>query len=44
MAFLEPVVLLDVMQVIASDHDGPRHFAIDDNAPNQKSRSAMSIG
>ena len=43
MALLEPVVLLDVMQVIASDNDGPRHFAIDDNTPNQKRKSAMSM-
>ena len=27
MAFLEPVILLDVMKVIASDDDGPRHFS-----------------
>ena len=26
-ALLEPVVLLDVMEVIASDDDGPRHFS-----------------
>ena len=43
MALLEPVVLLDVVKVIASDDDRPRHFGIDDNAPNQKRRSAMSI-
>ena len=43
MALLEPVVLLDVVKVIASDNDRPRHFGIDDNAPNQKRRSAMSI-
>ena len=43
MALLKPVVLLDVMQVIASDNDGPRHFGIDDNAPNQKRKTAMSI-
>lgn len=27
MALLEPVVLLDVVKVIASDDDGPRHFS-----------------
>ena len=43
MALLKPVVLLDVMQVIASDNDGPSHFGIDDNAPNQKRKSAMSM-
>ena len=43
MALLEPVVLLDIVQVIASDNDRPRHFGIDDNAPNQKRRSGMSI-
>mgnify|MGYP000119624175 FL=1 len=43
MALLEPVVLLDVMQVIASDNDGPRHFGGDDNAPNQRRKSSMSI-
>ena len=26
-ALLESVVLLDVMEVIASDDDGPRHFS-----------------
>ena len=41
-ALLEPVVLLDVMEVIASDDDSPRHFGRDDNTPNQ-TESAMSI-
>ena len=27
MALLESVILLDVMKVIASDDDGPRHFS-----------------
>lgn len=40
-ALLEPVVLLDVMQVIASDDDGPGHFCGNDNAPNQSETSAI---
>ena len=36
MALLEPVILLDVMQVITTDDDGPLHFSRDDNAPNQR--------
>jgi hypothetical protein len=43
MALLEPVVLLDVMQVITSDNDSSGHFSADDNTPNQKWRSAISI-
>ena len=43
MALLESVVLLDIVQVVASDNDSPRHFGIDDNAPNQERKSAMSI-
>ena len=43
MALLEPVVLLDVMEVIASDDDGSGHFAVDDNTPDQKRKSKMSI-
>jgi len=31
MALLEPVILLDVMQVITTDDDGPLHFSRDDN-------------
>jgi hypothetical protein len=30
---LESVVLLDVMEIIASDNDGPRHFGGDNNTP-----------
>ena len=33
MALLEPVVLLDVMKVIASDDESPRHFGGDNNTP-----------
>ena len=33
MALLKSVVLLDVMQVVASDDDGSRHFSGDDNTP-----------
>ena len=40
MALLEPVVLLDVMEVIASDNDRPRHFAIDDNTPIIKQKGS----
>ena len=36
MALLEPVILLDVVQVIATDDDGSLHFSRDDNAPNQR--------
>ena len=43
MALLEPVILLDVMKVIPSDDDSPRHFSRDDNTPNQERTSAMSI-
>ena len=43
MALLKSVVLLDIVQVVASDNDSPRHFGIDDNAPNQVRKSAMSI-
>ena len=42
MALLEPVILLDVVQVIAADDDGSLHFSRDDNAPNQRqNRSAI---
>ena len=35
MALLEPVVLLDVMQVIASDDNRPRHLRGNDNTPGK---------
>ena len=38
MALLEPVVLLDVVEVIATDDNGPPHFGGDDNTPNQSSK------
>ena len=42
--FLESSVLGQVVQVIASDDQGPGHFASrDDDTPNQKKESAMSI-
>jgi len=44
MALLKPVVLLDVMQVIASDNDGPSHFGIDDNALEDSSADGNITG
>ena len=42
--FLESSVLGQVVQVIASDDQGPGHFASrDDDTPNQKKESAISI-
>ena len=41
-SLLEPVVLLDVVQVVASDDDRPRHFASDDNTPVAKKHQAVS--
>ena len=35
-SLLEPVVLLDVVQVVAADDDGARHFGGDDKAPAQQ--------
>jgi len=40
-ALLKPVVLADVVEVVASDDDSPRHFSGDDDAPNQSERSAI---
>ncbi len=34
MAFLESVVLLDVMEIISPDHNGSLHLVGDDNSPN----------
>jgi hypothetical protein len=43
-AFLESSVLGEVVQVIASNNEGPGHFASrDDNTPNQKKESTISI-
>ena len=36
MALLEPVVLLDVMEVIASDDESPVHLGGNDDAPIEK--------
>jgi len=44
MALLEPVVLLDVVKVIASDNDRPRHFGIDDNALEDSSADGNVTG
>lgn len=42
--FLESSVLGQVVQVIASDDQGPGHFASrDDDTPNQKKESTISI-
>ena len=35
MALLEPVVLADVVQVVASDHNRALHFRRDHNSPEQ---------
>ena len=46
MALLEPVVLLDVVQVIASDDNSSGHFGGNDNTPkikNGEPRSASSV-
>lgn len=43
MALLEPVILLDVMQVITTDDDGPLHFSRDDNTPNQKQNTGAIV-
>ena len=40
-ALLEPVVLLDVVQVVATDDDGPGHFSGDHNAPNQSTSAIV---
>jgi hypothetical protein len=34
MAFLESVVLLDVMEIISPDYNGSLHLVGDDNSPN----------
>merc|ERR1719246_244758 len=44
MALLEPVVLLDVMEVIASDDDGSGHFAVDDNTLEDSSTDGNVAG
>jgi len=44
MALLKSSVLGNEVQVIASDDNGPCHFTSrDDNTPNQRKESAMSI-
>jgi len=44
MTLLKSSVLGDEVEVIASDHDGPCHFTSrDDNTPNQRKESTMSI-
>jgi len=44
MALLESVVLLDVMQVVASDDDGPCHFSRDDNTLEDSASDANVAG
>ena len=44
MALLEPVVLLDVMEVITSDDDGSGHLAVDNNTLENSSADGNVAG
>ena len=43
MTLLEPVVLLDVVEVITSDDQGPVHLSGDDDAPIINATDSVSM-